>query len=184
MQSSIIQRAGVRSSADAYDQFRDNIEQLLHSAGIPSLLSRRGGLAGLIGSGGGQSQSQIGQQQAYAAVDIIENPEAYVALVEVPGLTETDIEINVVGQDSLTIRAQRQPPHAVQSNQNTVVLLSERTYGQVQRTFQLPQNINRDQIRAEVNNGLLTLTIPKTQDAQNQKKIQVQRGTASSGGRS
>jgi HSP20 family protein len=52
--------------------------------------------------------------------------------------------------------------------------MSERTYGSFQRSFSLPEGINTDKISAEFSNGVLTITLPKTAEAQKQqKKIEV-----------
>jgi HSP20 family protein len=52
--------------------------------------------------------------------------------------------------------------------------LSERAYGSFQRSFALPDGVDRDKISAEFGKGVLTLTLPKTAEARKQdKKIEV-----------
>jgi HSP20 family protein len=52
--------------------------------------------------------------------------------------------------------------------------VSERAYGSFQRSFALPDGVNHDKIAAELSKGVLTITLPKTAEAQKpQKKIEV-----------
>jgi HSP20 family protein len=51
---------------------------------------------------------------------------------------------------------------------------SERSYGSFQRSFQLPLSIDRDKVAADFSKGVLTITLPKTAEAQKpQKKIEI-----------
>jgi len=51
---------------------------------------------------------------------------------------------------------------------------SERAYGSFQRAFELPASVDRDKVSADFSKGVLTITLPKTPDAQKQqKKIEV-----------
>ncbi len=55
--------------------------------------------------------------------------------------------------------------------------LSERTYGAFQRNFAIPDAVDRDKIAADFAKGVLTLTLPKTVEAQKQqKKIEIKGG--------
>jgi HSP20 family protein len=52
--------------------------------------------------------------------------------------------------------------------------MSERAYGSFQRSFALPDSVDRDKIAANLSKGVLTITLPKTATAQKpQKKIEV-----------
>ena len=52
--------------------------------------------------------------------------------------------------------------------------LSERAYGSFQRSFALPESVDRDKITADLSRGVLTIILPKTAEAQRpQKKIEV-----------
>ena len=55
--------------------------------------------------------------------------------------------------------------------------LSERRYGSFQRSFRVPDGVDASKIEAKFNNGVLTVTLPKTVEAQKkQKKIEVKKG--------
>jgi HSP20 family protein len=50
---------------------------------------------------------------------------------------------------------------------------SERAYGSFRRAFELPASVDHTKIAADFSKGVLTITLPKTPDAQKQKKIEV-----------
>ena len=56
--------------------------------------------------------------------------------------------------------------------------MSERAYGAFERSFALPSGVDRDKIAANLEKGVLTITLPKTREAQKQqKKIEVKTAT-------
>lgn len=100
------------------------------------------------------------------AVDVTEDDKAYRIAAELPGLEEKDIEVSVTG-DLLTLKGEKRQEKA-EKNKNWYV--SERSYGSFQRAFELPQGIDRDKIAAEFAKGVLTVTLPKSAEAQKQQK--------------
>lgn len=104
------------------------------------------------------------------AVDVTEDEKAYKISAELPGMSEKDIEVAISG-DMLTLKGEkRQEREEKEKNR----YLSERSYGAFQRAFTLPDGVERDKISAEFSKGVLTLTLPKTPEAQKQqKKIEV-----------
>jgi HSP20 family protein len=107
---------------------------------------------------------------AVPAVDITEDDKGYRIAAELPGMSEKDIDVSISG-DMLTIKGEkRQEREEKEKNR----YLSERSYGMFQRSFPLPEGVDRDKISADFSKGVLTLTLPKTADAQKQqKKIEV-----------
>jgi HSP20 family protein len=105
------------------------------------------------------------------AVDVIEDDKAYKISAELPGLEEKDIDVSATG-DVLTLKGEKQQEKEEKSKN---YYLSERTYGgSFQRAFALPEGVDRDKIAAEFTKGVLTLTLPKSAEAQKQqKKIEV-----------
>ena len=100
------------------------------------------------------------------AVDVTEDDKAYTIAAELPGLEEKDIEVSLAG-DILTLKGEKRQEKE-ERNKNWYV--SERAYGSFQRAFELPQGIDRDKIAAGFAKGVLTITLPKSPDAQNQQK--------------
>ncbi len=90
-------------------------------------------------------------------LDIVENPENYRISLEVPGVEEKDIHIELHG-DTLTIKGEkRKEEESKQNNYHRI----ERSYGAFQRLLTLPANANPEGIDAKFKNGVLTLTIGK-----------------------
>jgi len=107
------------------------------------------------------------------AVDVTEDDKAYKITAELPGLDQKDIEVSVTG-DVLVIKGEKRQEREEKDKNR---YLSERSYGAFQRNFSLPDGIDRDKIGADFSKGLLTLTLPKTAEAQKQqKKIEVKAG--------
>jgi HSP20 family protein len=93
-----------------------------------------------------------------------------------PGFREQDLDINVTG-NRLVISGKRE---AEQVSESETYYCSERSAGAFTRSFTLPEGVNGDQIRAELKDGILTLSVPKNAGAQ-PKRITVQ--AAPSGGK-
>jgi HSP20 family protein len=107
------------------------------------------------------------------AVDLAETDKAYTVTAELPGMDEKDIDVSING-DMLVIKGEKRQE---KEEKNKNYYLSERSYGQFQRSFSLPTGIDRDKIAAEFSKGVLTLTLPKSAEAQQQqKKIEVKGG--------
>jgi HSP20 family protein len=103
-------------------------------------------------------------------VDVSEDEKAYRITAELPGLTEKDVDVTLAG-DLLTIAAEK-TEEKEEKDRNYHV--SERRSGSFRRSFYLPEGVDRDRIEAALKNGELTLTLPKTPEAQaQQKKIEV-----------
>lgn len=107
---------------------------------------------------------------AVPAVDMTEDDKAYKIMAELPGLDEKSIEVSLSG-DRLTLKGEKRQE---KEEKNKNYYLSERSYGAFQRSFDLPDGIDQDKIAATFAKGVLTLTLPKTAEAQKQqKKIEV-----------
>ena len=103
-------------------------------------------------------------------VDVAEDEKAYRITAELPGLEPKDIELSVSG-DRLVLRGEKREEKE-QKDKN--YYMSERAYGSFQRAFALPEGIDRDKIAAELAKGVLTITLPKTAEAQKPaQKIEV-----------
>ena len=108
------------------------------------------------------------------AVDISEDDGAYKVTAELPGMAEKEIEV-VVSGDTLSIKGEKRLEKE-QKEKN--FHLSERSYGSFQRSFYVPDGVDRDKIAADFSKGVLTVTMPKTAKAVEQtKKIEVKSAT-------
>jgi HSP20 family protein len=100
------------------------------------------------------------------AVDITEDNTAYKVTAELPGLSEREIQV-VVSGDTLTLKGEKQQAKE-QKDKN--FYLSERSYGSFQRSFYVPEGVDRDNIVADFSKGVLSITMPKTARAVEQQR--------------
>jgi HSP20 family protein len=108
------------------------------------------------------------------AVDVTEDDKAYKITAELPGLEEKNIDVTVSG-DMLTLKGEKSY-ETDEKDKNRY--MSERAYGSFQRSFVLPDGVDRDKIAASLSKGVLTVTLPKSAEAQKQeKKIEVKAAT-------
>lgn len=95
---------------------------------------------------------------AQIKVDVKESDKAYTVHAEVPGVTKEDIHVSLDG-NVVTLRAEVKQQDV--QTRDEKVLRSERYFGAVSRSFQLPMDIDQSQAKAKYDNGVLTLTLPK-----------------------
>lgn len=95
---------------------------------------------------------------AQIKVDVREDDKAYTVHAEVPGVAKEDIHVSWDG-NLVTLRAEV-TQQDLQTKEEKV-LRSERYFGAVSRSFQLPMEIDQGQSKAKYDNGVLTLTLPK-----------------------
>jgi HSP20 family protein len=107
-------------------------------------------------------------QSAFPAVNMWEDADRLYLEAELPGVLESDLEITVCG-DELTIKGQRA---AVQAKKGTTTHRRERSDGTFGRIIRLPALVADKGIEAALHNGILTITLPKAEEARS-RKIQV-----------
>lgn len=107
------------------------------------------------------------------AVDIAEKDKAYEITAELPGLSESDIDV-FVRNGSIVIKGEKQEEKEEKAKDYYV---QERRFGSFQRAFAMPAGVDEGRIDASFRNGVLTVTLPKTAAAQQpEKKIKVKGG--------
>ncbi len=102
------------------------------------------------------------------AVDIAEQEHAYVVKAELPGVSKDDVKITVES-NILTIHGEKKQEETVKGDNYQRV---ERSYGSFQRSFKLPETVKTDMIDAIYKDGILTVTLPKAEEAK-PKQIEV-----------
>jgi HSP20 family protein len=94
-------------------------------------------------------------------VDIYETEDAIVLKAELPGVDPKDVEVRVE-DNTLYLKGERKFEKEVKEQNYHRV---ERSYGSFARSFSLPNSISTDKVKAEFKDGLLTLTMPKREEA-------------------
>jgi len=102
------------------------------------------------------------------AVDIYETEHELVVKADLPDVNPQDLDIQVEN-NILTIRGERKFENKVKEEN---YLRMERSYGSFSRTFSLANSVNSEAIKADYQNGVLTLSIPKREEAK-PKQIKV-----------
>jgi HSP20 family protein len=100
--------------------------------------------------------------------DIRELPEAYLFEADLPGIRQEDLDLNLTG-NRLTVTGKRECS-AKRDNEN--VFAMERSFGCFCRSFNLPEGVDASSIKADLKDGVLTLTLPKVPEVQ-PKKISI-----------
>jgi HSP20 family protein len=105
------------------------------------------------------------------ALDLHEDNENLTVHVELPGMKKEDIEVSL--QDgSLSISGERKNE---QKFDDAKVYREERYVGRFQRTVHLPSSVAANRIKAQYKDGILTITLPKTEEAK-PRQINLQEG--------
>ena len=99
-------------------------------------------------------------------VDVKETDGGYTVQAEVPGVPKEDIQVSIEG-NVVSLRAEVRQHD--QKTEGEKVLRSERYFGSVARSFQLPVDVDAAQAKAKYDNGVLTLTLPKKQGGSAQR---------------
>ena len=106
------------------------------------------------------------------ASDAAATDDAYVVEVELPGVKEEDISVQLHG-NMLIVKGNK---HSSHEEKNKTYYFSERSYGAFQRTFRLPADVDDSGIEAEAADGVLTLRIPKRKELETAtRRIQIQK---------
>jgi HSP20 family protein len=113
------------------------------------------------------------------AVDIYETEQNLVVKADLPDIKPEELDIRVEN-NILTIRGERKFEKSVNENN---YLRVERSYGSFSRSFSLANTVNTEAIQADYKNGVLTLSIPKREEAKpKQIKVRVESPAAAAAG--
>jgi len=110
-------------------------------------------------------------------VDVVENENGIVVRAELPGMRQEDIDIELTG-DTLSLRGERKFDNG-ERKENYVRV--ERSYGRFQRSFTLGVPINANAVSATYRDGILEITLPKSEEMK-PRKVQVTSATTETNG--
>lgn len=104
-------------------------------------------------------------------IQVTENKDAVKVVAEIPGIDEKEIDLKVSMDGYLSISGEKKNEAQTNTKDN---YFSEISYGMFRRTLQLPWDLDYEATTASYNNGVLTVSIPKSQtEKQKFKKISV-----------
>ena len=102
---------------------------------------------------------------SFPSVDVYQDKENVIVTAEVPGLAEKDVDLTITG-NTLTLKGEKASPvgegHGSEVKKQDYQRV-ERTYGSFQRVIELPVEVNAEKAKAKLTNGVLTVTLPKSE---------------------
>ena len=108
--------------------------------------------------------------QFHPRIDISEDEKNIYVDVEVPGIKKEDMQLSL--QDNILTISGEKKSETKEKNKN--FYRSERSYGSFQRSFTLPADVNRDKTEAKFEDGILKITVEKSQPKQvSERTIQI-----------
>ena len=105
------------------------------------------------------------------AVDVEETPEGFVIRADLPGVSQKDVKVSVMG-DTLTIRGERR---SQSTKKDGSYHRTERVYGSFERSFTLGAPLRNEAVKAQYKDGVLEIHVPKAEEAR-LREIEVQVG--------
>lgn len=106
-------------------------------------------------------------------IDVCETENSLQVIAELPGVDEKDVDVEL-SEDVLTIRGEKKVDREEKDKSYRLV---ERSYGSFTRSIRLPFRVDEEKVDASFENGVLTVTLPKSPEVQQKtKKISVKAG--------
>ncbi|WP_020589972.1 Hsp20/alpha crystallin family protein [Desulfobacter curvatus] len=133
------------SLSSLHDEMDLLFDDFFNGLGLPLSLSKSGMLEGMTGS------------VLKPRLDLSATDKEYTVSVEIPGVGEKDVNLELI-HDTLIIRGEKKQEKE-EKKKNYYRL--ERSYGSFQRTLSLPDDADRNNIKADFKNGVLNITIPR-----------------------
>jgi HSP20 family protein len=130
-------------------------------AGLPRVFDMMNEMEEFLDRSWGLPESAEMQNYFAPAVDVTENEKEYLFTVDAPGVSEKDIQVSLTGHQ-LSISGERRREEEEKTEKS---YRSEREFGQFQRSFLLPEEVNTDQIEASFKDGVLKVRVPKVEAA-------------------
>ncbi len=103
-------------------------------------------------------------------IDIAEDEKTLFIYAEVPGMSKNDVKVSVNEERVLTLKGEKK---RAEKKEELSYLRNERFFGEFERSFMLPDNVDIEKIQAKYENGVLELVLPKMEPAK-PKEINVE----------
>jgi HSP20 family protein len=129
---------------------------------------------GLTPATSGQGQGGAVGNFVNTSMNVSETDKEIRVTAELPGVTEQDLDVRL-DDDVLTIRGEKKFEETKGGEKENFHFV-ERSYGTFQRSLRLPSSVDPEQVKANFQNGVLTITLPKTAQQERSRKIQIKAG--------
>ena len=110
------------------------------------------------------------------AINVIEDEKDYKVEVAAPGMNKEDFKVNVTDDNYLVLTVEKEN-ESKDEDKKRKYLRREFSYHKFEQSLALPEDVNKDEIKASVNDGVLTIDIPKVKVCEQQptvKQIEIQ----------
>ncbi|MBC7894782.1 MAG: Hsp20/alpha crystallin family protein [Cytophagaceae bacterium] len=97
------------------------------------------------------------------AIDAFETEQAWIITADLPGVPKDKVEVSF-DRNTLTLKGER-PSIGASNAETSRVFFAERAWGTFQRAVRFPQHVDGDRISAAFTDGVLTVTVPKSESA-------------------
>lgn len=146
-----------------FESLRSEMDRLFDEfSSSRNLFAGRGGMLGRFTPGN--------ELVVDPAFEVTAGDNAYVITVELPGLDQKNIDVSVA-DGMVCVRGEKKEER---EDSKKDYFISERRYGSFSRSFRLPEGIDESKIAAEMKQGVLTVTLPKSAEAkQKERKVPV-----------
>ncbi len=136
----LTERPFFKNPWEEFDRFRKKMDLILQEVG-----SEANGYA---------------SANVFPSLNISEDDNELFIRAEVPGVNPEDVDISLE-EDTLTLKGERKPDKL---NDEASYHRRELEYGKFSRAISLPTRVNKEAVEAKVENGLLTITLPKAEE--------------------
>ena len=116
---------------------------------------------GPLARGSEQGREQLKMADWAPSVDITESDDAYTIKAEIPEVKKDDVKVTME-DGRLTIQGERKQEKEEKGKRFHRI---ERAYGSFMRSFDVPDNVEEGRVKADFKEGMLTLTLPKSEKA-------------------
>ena len=103
------------------------------------------------------------------AINVTEDDQEYKLEVAAPGMTKEDFNVHLSEDNELVINMEKKTENNEEDQNNKKYLRREFSYTKFEQSFVLPDNVDKEKIAANVNDGVLTVTLPKETPEQKDK---------------
>jgi len=105
------------------------------------------------------------------AINVLEDEKSYSLELAAPGMTKDDFQVHVDENDNLVIRMEKKTENKDEDKKSGRYLRREFSYSKFQQVMSLPDNVDKEKISAQVENGVLTVEMPKIQEEEKPASI-------------
>ena len=100
------------------------------------------------------------RRPSYPPLGLVDTGDSTVITAQLPGVSKEEVELTVLG-DTLTIVGEKKLP----TQNGATYIRHERPHGRFRRLIDLPYSVAPDEIKASYKDGILTITLPKAEEA-------------------